>query len=99
MYNCTDDNGVEKLEWDARKEQANRRKHRVAFIDAAHVLFDMRGVTETQDEAGETRFVTVGTDNLDRTLVVVWTQRGKRIRIISARQATSRERADYEWMR
>ncbi len=98
MYNCTY-NVTKKFEWDARKERAHRRKHRVSFINAAYVLFDVRGVTEIQDEAGETRFATVGMDDLGRTLVVVWTPRGTRVRIITARQATSRERADYEWKR
>ena len=44
----------------------------------------------------EDRFVTVGESVWGRLLVVVHTDRGERIRIISAREATSRERRDYE---
>lgn len=44
----------------------------------------------------EIRYVTVGMDALARLLVVVYTWRGDAIRIISARQATPRERRQYE---
>jgi uncharacterized DUF497 family protein len=44
----------------------------------------------------EERFITVHRDPLGRLLVVVYTWRGKRIRLISAREATSRERRQYE---
>jgi len=42
------------------------------------------------------RFVTVGTDGLGRLLVVVYVWRGERVRVISAREATRRERRQYE---
>jgi uncharacterized DUF497 family protein len=44
----------------------------------------------------EDRFVALGESNCRRLLVVVFTDRGERIRIISARVATRRERNDYE---
>jgi len=48
---------------------------------------------------GEERFVTIGMDALGRILVVVYTWRGERLRLISARKATPRERSEYEGMR
>jgi len=45
---------------------------------------------------GEQRFVSVGTDSIGRILVVVYTHRGENIRLISARDATGRERKAYE---
>jgi uncharacterized DUF497 family protein len=45
---------------------------------------------------GEQRFATLGTDFLERVLVVVYTHRGGKIRLISARGATERERRAYE---
>ena len=76
------------LEWDQRKANANLRKHGVDFADAGTVLHD--------DHAGEERFVTIGLDALGRVLVVVYTWRAQRVRIISARSATGRERSQYE---
>jgi len=51
---------------------------------------------EDIDAAGEQRFVSIGADALGRILVVVYTYRGKSIRLISARLATRKEREQYE---
>lgn len=84
-------------EWDPAKASANLRKHGVDFADAALVLEDELALT-TRDlySKGEERFVTLGHDPQGRLLVVVYTWRGDRIRLISARQATSKERRDFE---
>jgi uncharacterized protein len=84
------------FEWDERKARANLRKHKVDFADAATVFEDGRAVTIAEDEAQEERYITLGIDASGRVLVVVYTMRGERIRIISARRATKRERAQYE---
>ena len=83
------------FEWDELKALANRRKHGVDFADAASTLEDDLAHTIEDDEAGEERFVTIGTDVLGRIVVVAYTWRGDRIRIISARKATRRERQTY----
>ena len=83
------------FEWDELKALANRRKHGVDFADAASTLEDDLALTIEDDEAGEERFVTIGTDVLGRIVVVAYTWRGDRIRIISARKATRRERQTY----
>jgi uncharacterized DUF497 family protein len=84
------------FEWDERKARANLRKHRVDFADAATIFNDDRAVTVAEDDPEEERYVTVGIDALGRVLVVVYTMRDERIRIISARRATKRERAEYK---
>ncbi|MGH7918024.1 MAG: BrnT family toxin [Candidatus Binataceae bacterium] len=84
------------LKWDEGKARANLRKHRIDFADAAIVLEDGRALTVTDDDQEEERFVTIGMDALGRVLVVINTIRGERVRIISARRATRRERAEYE---
>ena len=84
------------VEWDPRKAAANLKKHGVDFADAVTVLYDDRGVTIREDEAGEERHVTIGMDALARLLVVVYTWRGNRPRLISARQARPQEREQYE---
>jgi hypothetical protein len=59
------------------------------------VLEDERALTVLDDSTEEERFVTIGLDPLGRTLTVVYAWRGDRIRIISARRATRRERKQY----
>lgn len=84
------------LEWDQRKADANLRKHGIDFADAGTVLHDDHAITIPDEGAGEERFVTTGMDALGRVLVVVYTWRAERPRIISARTATQRERRQYE---
>lgn len=85
------------FEWDQQKAGTNLRKHGVDFADAALVLYDDRALT-TRDpgEYDEERFATLGLDALGRVLVVVYTWREERIRVISARRATPAERKRYE---
>lgn len=83
-------------EWDPEKASANFNKHRVDFADAATVLYDDNALTMRDERSDEERFVTIGMDALGRLLVVVFTWRGDRVRIISARKATPREARRYE---
>ena len=84
------------FEWDARKAASNLRKHGVDFADAAGVLYDELAVTIPAEGSDEDRFVTIGLDALGRLLVVIYPWRGDRVRLISARRATPRERRQYE---
>lgn len=84
------------IEWDPKKSKANVRKHGVSFADAATVLSDDLAITIEDQRHTEQRFVTIGSDALSRVLVVVYTYREDRIRLISARNATPAERARYE---
>ena len=83
-------------EWDEAKNQANRRKHGLAFDDAP-LVFGGRTVTFADDRAsdGEPRLITLGA-LLGRTVVVVHTSRGGATRIISMRKANARERKIYQ---
>ncbi|HSB14843.1 MAG TPA: BrnT family toxin [Bryobacteraceae bacterium] len=83
-------------EWDPVKAKANLRKHNVRFADAVTVLEDARAITVRDEGAGEERWVTIGVDSLGRILVVVYTWRDERVRLISARPATRREARQYE---
>jgi uncharacterized DUF497 family protein len=86
------------FEWDAEKATANLRKHAVTFEEATTVLADELSMTipDPQHSTAEHRFVTVGLSHRGNLLVVVSTDRGERIRLISARPATARERKLYE---
>jgi hypothetical protein len=82
-------------EWDPKKAASNLRKHGVDFADAVTALEDELALTLDDDYPDEQRFITIGTDALGRVLVVVYAFRGEKIRIISAREATPRERRQY----
>jgi uncharacterized protein len=93
VYNCTD----MAVEWDPGKARLNARKHGVQFADAVAVLEDERALTTSDPfPREEQRWVTLGLDAFGRVLVVVYTWRGERVRVISARKATARERRRYE---
>ncbi len=83
-------------EWNEKKAKANLAKHGVDFADAATVFHDELAITVPDQGAGEERLSTLGADALGRLLVVVYSWRGERPRIISARKATLRERRTYE---
>ena len=83
------------FEWDPKKAATNLRKHGIRFADAVSVLEDDRAITVSDDSIDEQRWVTIGMDAVDRILVVVYTWRGEKIRIISARRATQRESQQY----
>ena len=83
--------------WEPRKARLNWRKHRVTFEEAVGVFSDPLSLTDRDHRhASEERFFTIGRTAQARLLVVVHTDQGEAIRIISARQATTRERKDYE---
>ena len=84
------------IEFDPDKAQSNLRKHNVSFAHAEHSLRDDQSITVADpDSEGEPRFVTLGMDALGRILVVVYTPRGDRIRIISVRKASTGETENY----
>jgi hypothetical protein len=86
------------FEWDREKAKKNHRKHKVSFDEAVTVFYDPLSATfnDPDHSISEQRFVTVGYSSLGRLLVVSHTERGKRIRIISARPATAHERKRHE---
>lgn len=86
------------FEWDPVKERANLQKHGVAFEEASTVFLDTFSLTgdDPDHSYAEDRFVTFGLSSVGRLLVVAYTERGERIRIISARPATRSERKLYE---
>jgi uncharacterized protein len=85
------------FKWDPRKAAANLKKHRIDFREAATVLNDTLSTTfpDTDQSSVEPRFVTLERPR-GRILVVVPTEEGDTVRIISARQATRHERRFYE---
>ena len=83
------------FEWDADKAAANLAKHGITFEEAATVFLDLDYLL-VPDAAEPERFVAMGMSGQGRVLFVVHCERGEKIRIISARRATRRERETYE---
>lgn len=83
------------FEWDSEKARINKLKHKVSFETAANVFFDENRIekldTEHSDE--EDRWKVLG--KVDDVLLVIYTDREDRTRIISARKADKAERRIY----
>jgi len=86
------------FEWDRSKADANRRKHKVTFDEVVSVFYDALSATFADPDSSRTeeRLVTIGQSSRGRLLVVVHTERGETIRIVSARPATAHERKRHE---
>ena len=84
-----------KFEWDIKKEKINIEKHGISFKTASLVFNDENRI-EYYDQlhsADEDRFITIGL--VGKVIVVVYTERLSKYRIISARPATKEERRRY----
>ena len=86
------------FEWDPRRARLNQRKHGVSFEEAVTVFYDPLSATldDADHSVGEQRLITVGFSSRGRLLFVSHTERGKALRIISARPATAYERKRHE---
>jgi hypothetical protein len=87
-----------RFEWDESKAKSNLKKHGVSFEEGVTIFFDPLAVTiaDPDHSSREGRFIDVGRSEEGRLLVVVYTERRGRIRLISARRATRRERKAHE---
>ena len=81
-----------------RKAEANYKKHGVRFSESLPVFEDDYAITITDDVSGpnEQRFVAIGLGAKERVMVVIYSYRGSKIRIISARLPEPHERMQYE---
>ncbi len=87
-----------RFEWDSLKAAHNQRKHAVSFDEASTAFGDPFSITipDHDHSALEHRFVLLGATERGQLVVVIHTERGENVRIISARRATRRERTVYE---
>lgn len=85
-------------EWNIQKAEANLKKHGVSFEEAATVFADPLSLTipDPTHSTGENRFVISGYSDKQRQIVVFHADRNDKIRIISARPATPKEKRKYE---
>ncbi|MDP3443554.1 MAG: BrnT family toxin [Ignavibacteria bacterium] len=93
-----DFNEIEGFEWDAGNLEKNRKRHDVRSGEIEELFFNEPLIVKPDDFHSdvETRFMSLGVTNSGRKLFCVFTIRDKRIRPISARDMTSRERKAYD---
>ena len=86
------------FEWDSEKAVANLERHGISFEEAATAFGDPLSITigDPDHSEAELRFILLGMTFRGRLVVVVHTDRGENVRLISARLATRRERQSYE---
>jgi uncharacterized DUF497 family protein len=86
------------FEWDEEKADTNLRKHGVSFDEASTVWLDYFYIDlfDNEHSVEENRFLIAGESNAKRLLIVSYTERENKVRIISAREMTPKERRDYE---
>jgi uncharacterized DUF497 family protein len=84
--------------WNEAKATRNLKKHRVSFDEAITVFADPLFLIAADDDHSieEKRFVIMGESNKGRILVIAYAERENDTRIISAREATPKERKNYE---
>lgn len=87
-----------RFEWDQRKAELNFKEHGVSFDEATTVFSDTISLTisDPDHSQSEMRFVDIGMSHQGRLIVVSYTERSERIRIISARPPSRTERRQYE---
>jgi uncharacterized DUF497 family protein len=86
------------FEWDEEKAAKNLKNHRISFEEAKTVFNDPLSITvaDPDHSIDEDRYIDIGISSQGRLLVVVYTERGQNIRLISSRKATKREQRAYE---
>lgn len=86
------------FEWDPKKAEANKRKHGIGFHEAATIFGDPLAITfaDPDHSLDKVRYLTFGLSRFNQMVVVSHTQRGEKLRIISARLMTRQERNLYE---
>ena len=86
------------FEWDPDKAAENLKKHGVGFPEATTVFADPLEVTipDPDHSEGEARFLSLGLSDSKRLVIVAYTEREGKTRIIHARDAAPKERRAYE---
>ncbi|WP_107670463.1 BrnT family toxin [Cyanothece sp. BG0011] len=86
------------FEWDKNKAKQNLSKHGVSFEEAKTIFDDPLYIDfyDPDHSENEERYLIVGQSNQRRILILSYTERGNKIRLISAREVTPQERKAYE---
>lgn len=87
-----------RFDWDKNNKDKNWQKHKVDFKEGEEVFLNkpLKTFYDVKHSQKEDRFITLGVTNKERKLIITFTIRGKKIRIISARDQSRKERRFYE---
>jgi hypothetical protein len=88
---------LEGFDWDEGNLKKNWEKHQVTFLECEQVFFN-RPFVVAEDEPhsrAEARYYVLGTTDTGRLLFIVFTVRNNRIRVVSARDMSKKERGRY----
>lgn len=87
-----------KFEWDENKAKSNLSKHGISFEEAQTVFYDPLYVDfyDPDHSREENRYIIIGQSSTGKILLVSYTERANKIRIISCRKATKNERITYQ---
>lgn len=90
--------GCTGFEWDDHNEGKNRDKHQVQPEECEEAFFNIPFIVaeDLKHSATETRFFALGKSDSGRSLFIVFTIRANKVRVISARDMSRKERAVYE---
>ncbi|MBN2103221.1 BrnT family toxin [bacterium] len=84
------------FEWDDKKNQSNIKKHGICFEDVCEIFkYPRLTIIDNRFDYKEKRYISIGTITKDIQVIIVYTERNKHIRIISARKANARERKKF----
>lgn len=86
---------MEHFEWDENKREMNFKKHSIDFIDATHVFSDPCRIELQSDQKKEIRYKTIGMLCEGVIVIIIYTNRNLKRRLISARMASKKERELY----
>ena len=86
------------FEWDRKKSESNFRKHGISFYEAQTVFIDEFSISNPDPDHSEDeeRYILIGKSNKNRILIIAYTERRDKIRLINARKATRSEQKKYE---
>ncbi|MBU0618947.1 BrnT family toxin [Patescibacteria group bacterium] len=87
-----------KFDWDKDNKYKNWEKHKVDFKECEEIFFNkpLKTLYDTKHSQKENRFIAFGKTNKNKKLYIVFTIRSNKIRIISARKQSQKERKYYE---
>jgi uncharacterized DUF497 family protein len=89
---------IDGFEWDAGNREKNWLKHQVASGECEEVFFNLPLLLQADlaHSQAEPRYFVLGQTNLGRGLFIAFTVRNDKIRVISARDMSQKERDIYE---
>lgn len=96
MGDLPDLSHIEGFDWDQANVQKNWQRHQVAFYECEEVFFHDPAISSNPEHSGaERRYYALGRTIRGRLLSISFTMRGHKVRVVSARDMSRKERRRY----